>query len=134
MDGKVIDVLAGRPIDYTAVFGPGPDAIAGESALDYAKIAQFATAIPPMLRQRVQHFTVDDAMDVTMTLNLTDDLALTSRDEKRFTQVDLCAAAELDVEQLVALTAFIETKVLGDPRPPLRITACQQDLVTTSNP
>jgi len=132
VDGRVIDVLAGRPIDYTAVFGPGPDNIAGETAPQYAKIAQFTTAIPPMLRQRVQHFTVDDQMDVTMTLNLTEDLTL--RDERKFTQVDLCAADELDVEQLVALTAFIETKVLGDKTPPLRITACQQDLVTTSNP
>lgn len=123
IDGRVIDVLAGRPIDYVAIFGPGPDKIAGESAPEYANIAQFVTALPPTLRPLVQYFEVDSQFDVVMAvrLNGVDD-----------TEVELCAANRLDVQQLVALSAFISTQI--DPAKPVpgRIIACKPDLITTA--
>ena len=124
IDGRVIDVLAGRPIDYVAIFGPGPDKIAGESAPEYANIAQFVTALPPVLRPLVQAFEVDRDFNVSMTL------ALRSGD---LTQVDLCAAEQLDVQQLVSLTAFVQTRLDSTKAPPARITACKPDLITTSD-
>jgi cell division protein FtsQ len=124
LDGRVIDVLAGRPIDYVAIFGPGPDKIAGESAPEYANIAQFVTALPPVLRPLVQEFEVDKDFNVSMTL------ALRSGD---LTQVDLCAADQLDVQQLVSLTAFVQTRLDSTKAPPARITACKPDLITTSD-
>jgi hypothetical protein len=131
IDGRVIDVLAGRPVDYPAIFGPGPDAIAGETVAAYAPVAQFITAIPPLLRPRVQHFEVDEEGSVTMILDL--DLgAPVGGPARRLTQVDLCAAADLDVQQLVALTAFVETKIDRTKAPPQQIRACEQDQVTTS--
>lgn len=126
LDGRVIDVLAGRPIDYVAIFGPGPDKIAGETAVEFSTIAQFVTALPPVLRPLVQSFTMDDELSVTMVLDLS---TAAGGDE---TLVDLCAAEDLDVQQLVALMAFIETKIDRN-RPPERITACRPDLVTTSS-
>jgi cell division septal protein FtsQ len=124
IDGRVIAVLAGRPIDYPAIFGPGPVANPGDSEPVYAKVAQFITALPPRLRPLVQDFEMDQAANVTMTLRL---------GSNSDTLVDLCAAQNLAVEQLVALTAFIDTKVTSKSTTPSQITACKPDLITASN-
>ena len=124
IDGRVIDVLEGRPVDYMAIYGAGPSLKAGESAPEYGRVAQLVTALPPALRDVVKVFEVDQQFNVSMTL------AINKRGD---TLVDLCAAKNLDVLQIVALTAFINTKVDPKQAPPGRITACKPDLITTSN-
>ena len=124
IDGRVIDVLEGRPVDYMAIYGAGPSLKAGESAPEYGRVAQLVTALPPALRAVVKVFEVDQQFNVSMTL------AINKRGD---TLVDLCAAKNLDVLQIVALTAFINTKVDPKQAPPGRITACKPDLITTSN-
>lgn len=124
IDGRVIDVLEGRPVDYIAIYGAGPSLKAGEDAPEYGKVAQLVTALPPALRDLVKVFEVDQQFNVTMTL------AINKRGD---TLVELCAAKNLDVLQIVSLTAFINTKVDPKQAPPGRITACKADLITTSN-
>ena len=124
IDGRVIDVLEGRPVDYMAIYGAGPSLKAGESAPEYGRVAQLVTALPPALRDVVKVFEVDQQFNVSMTL------AINKRGD---TLVDLCAAKNLDVLQIVALTAFVNTKVDPKQAPPGRITACKPDLITTSN-
>jgi cell division protein FtsQ len=124
IDGRVIAILDGQPVDYPAILGPGPLAVPGDIEADYGRVAQLIIALPPKLRPMVKVFEMDQSGNVSMTLQLND---------KGDTLVDLCSAAALDVRQLVTLTAFINTNV--DPRkaPPGRITACKPDLVTTSD-
>lgn len=123
VEGRVIDVLEGQPVDYTAIIGAGPALKPGETATEYAKVAQLVSAIPPTLAPMVKVFEVDQQYNVSMTLAIND---------KGDTQVDLCAATDLDVLQIVSLTAFINTKVNPDSTPPGRIAACKADLITTS--
>lgn len=50
-EGRVLDVLAGRPVDYLLVTGVGPDLDAGAMAgRPYAEVAQLVGALPPELR------------------------------------------------------------------------------------
>lgn len=123
VEGRVIDVLEGQPIDYMAILGAGPTLKAGETAAEYAKVAQLVSAMPPTLEPMVEVFEVDQQYNVSMTLKI---------NKKGDTQVDLCAAKDLDVVQIVALTAFINTKVNPKSTPPGRITACKADLITTA--
>jgi len=124
IEGRVIDVFEGRPVDYMAIYGAGPSLKAGETAPEYGKVAQLVTALPPALRDLVKVFEVDQQFNVSMTL------AINKRGD---TLVELCAAKNLDVLQIVSLTAFINTKVDPKQAPPGRITACKADLITTSN-
>jgi len=123
VEGRVIDVLEGQPIDYLSILGAGPPLEAGETAAEYAKVAQLIAAIPPTLAPMVKVFEVDQQYNVSVTLAIND---------QGDTLVDLCAAKDLDVLQVVSLTAFINTKVNPDTAPPGRITACKADLITTS--
>lgn len=124
VEGRVIDVLAGRPVDYMAVYGAGPLLDRGATSIEYAKVAQLVTAMPPRLVPLVRHFEVDQQYNVSLTLRL---------NKKGDTLVDLCSAEALDIRQMVALTALLSTKVDPKATPPGRITACKPDLVTTSN-
>lgn len=68
-------------------------------------------------------FEVDQQYNVSMTIRIS---------KRGDTLVDLCAARDLDVLQVVSLTAFLNTKVNPKQAPPGRITACKADLITTS--
>ncbi|MEI7991203.1 MAG: FtsQ-type POTRA domain-containing protein [Actinomycetota bacterium] len=122
-EGRVIDVLEGRPVDYMPIYGLGPALKAGESSAEYARVAQLITALPPALRAIVKVFEVDQQYNVSMTIRIS---------KRGDTLVDLCAARDLDVLQVVSLTAFLNTKVNPKQAPPGRITACRADLITTS--
>jgi hypothetical protein len=123
-DGRVVEVVAGRPVDYVAIIGPAPDSIAGESAGgDYARVAQFALALPPALRPAVRHFEMDADRQVTLVAELS---------EGGTTDIELCAAKDLNVQQLVSLTAFVDTRIDRNQPPPERINACQPELITTT--
>lgn len=124
VEGRVIDVLAGRPVDYVAIYGAGPMLESGATSVELARVAQLVTAMPPQLQPIVKHFEVDQQFNVSLTLRI---------NKRGDTQVDLCSAENLDVRQIVALTAFLNTKVNLKAVPPGRITACKPDLVTTSN-
>jgi cell division protein FtsQ len=124
VEGRVIDVLAGRPVDYVAIYGAGPMLGSGATSVELARVAQLVTAMPPQLQPIVKHFEVDQQFNVSLTLRI---------NKRGDTQVDLCSAENLDVRQIVALTAFLNTKVNPKAVPPGRITACKPDLVTTSN-
>jgi cell division protein FtsQ len=124
IDGRVIAVLDGQPVDYPSILGPGPVAVPGDSEPDFGRVGQLITALPPKLRPLVKVFEMDQSGNVSMTLQIND---------KGDTLVDLCSAKALDVRQIVALMAFINTKVDPQKSPPGRITACKPDLVTTSD-
>jgi hypothetical protein len=86
-------------------------------------VAQLVAAMPPSIIPLVKVFEMDQQYNVSLTLEIND---------KGDTLVDLCSAQQLNVLQIVSLTAFINTKVDPDKTPPGRITACQADLITTS--
>ena len=124
VEGRVIEVLAGRPVDYMAIYGAGPLLDRGSNSPEFAKVAQLITSMPPSLLPVVRHFEVDQQFNVSLTLRI---------NKKGDTLVDLCSAETLDIRQMVALTAFLKTKVDPKATPPGRITACKPDLVTTSD-
>lgn len=123
IDGRVIAVLEGQPVDYLAVLGAGPMLKEGEFAPDYARIAQLAVSFPPALAPMVKVFEIDGQLNVTMTI---------SPNERGDTLVEFCSARNLDVLQIVSLTAFLNTKVNPEEAPPGRINACRPDLITAS--
>jgi cell division protein FtsQ len=124
VEGRVIDVLEGRPVDYMAIYGAGPMLKAGEATAEYGRVAQLITSLPPQLKSVVKVFEVDQQYNVSLTLRL---------NKRGDTQVDLCSANKLDVLQVVSLTAFINTKVDPKKAPPARITACEPTLITTAD-
>lgn len=124
VEGRVIDVLAGRPVDYMAIYGAGPLLEPGANSPEFAQVAQLVSSTPPALVPLVRHFEVDQQFNVSLTLRI---------NKKGDTLVDLCSAETLDIRQMVALAAFLKTKVDPKATPPGRITACKPDLVTTSD-
>jgi len=123
IDGRVIAVLEGQPVDYLAINGAGPALQEGEFAPDYARIAQLIISFPPQLAPMVKVFEIDGQLNVSMTI---------ASNDRGDTLVELCSARNLDVLQIVSLTAFLNTKVNPDDAPPGLINACKADLITAS--
>jgi hypothetical protein len=59
-DGRVLDVLDGRPRDYMLVTGPAPDVEPGELAGEpFALAAQLVSALPAEIRALTESVSVD---------------------------------------------------------------------------
>jgi cell division protein FtsQ len=69
-DGRVLDVLDGRPADYLLIVGVGPDVDPGSFAgAAYGQAAQLAGALPAELRAITESISVDPTTgDLGMTL------------------------------------------------------------------
>jgi cell division protein FtsQ len=69
IEGQVLDVIDGKPVDYVEITGIGPDLEPGaDSGGTYRGAAQLANALPPTLRPRVQSLGVTEAGEITMLL------------------------------------------------------------------
>lgn len=70
VEGVVLDVIDGVPIDYVEITGRGPDLRPGESVGSAVRgAAQLANALPPSLRRRVTSLAVDDNGEISMVLD-----------------------------------------------------------------
>jgi cell division protein FtsQ len=69
IEGQVLDVIDGKPVDYVEITGVGPDLGAGSDAGGtFRGAAQLSNALPPTLRPRVQSLGVTDGGEITMLL------------------------------------------------------------------
>lgn len=69
IEGQVLDVIEGKPVDYVEITGVGPDLEPGaDSGGTYRGAAQLVNALPPSLRPRVQSLGVTDAGEITLLL------------------------------------------------------------------
>lgn len=70
VDGVVLAVIDGVPIDYVEITGRGPNLRPGDDAGNaYRGAAQLANALPPMLRPRVTSMAVSETGDITLVLD-----------------------------------------------------------------
>ena len=73
LQGRVLDVLAGQPIDYLLVTGDHPDTARGQFAgAPYAAVAELVSSLPPEIRDVTQSVGVD-ASTGTLTMVLAND-------------------------------------------------------------
>ncbi len=73
LQGRVLDVLAGQPIDYLLVTGDHPDTARGQFAgAPYAAVAELVSSLPPEIRDITQSVGVD-ASTGTLTVVLAND-------------------------------------------------------------
>lgn len=69
VEGRVLDVIDGVPVDYVPIDGDGPNIAPGEFAgTSWRAAAQLANALPASLRPRVQRLGVTEAGELTMLL------------------------------------------------------------------
>lgn len=70
VDGRVLDVIEGQPVDYMPIDGAGPNVAAGDYAgTTWRAAAQLANALPPLLTPLVQRLGVTAAGELTMVLS-----------------------------------------------------------------
>lgn len=73
LQGRVLDVLAGQPIDYLLVTGDHPDTARGQFAgAPYAAVAELVSSLPPEIRDVTLSVGVD-ASTGTLTMVLAND-------------------------------------------------------------
>ena len=73
LQGRVLDVLAGQPIDYLLVTGDHPDTVRGQFAgAPYAAVAELVSSLPPEIRDVTLSVGVD-ASTGTLTMVLAND-------------------------------------------------------------
>lgn len=70
VDGRVLDVLAGQPVDYLLISGVSPNTDAGSNAgLALRGAAQLVSALPPALHERVSRVELTPTGETTLILD-----------------------------------------------------------------
>jgi len=112
VQGRVVDVIPGQPIEFMLITGPGVNASIGTSAgTAFARAAEIVEALSPAVRSRTEAITVTDAGALGLAFH-------------NGAKVTLGVPTEL-LDKLTRLEAFLKRSAGNDCRTTIDVTTVE---------